>query len=244
MGRIVWRGLAVAFLAHMLTASAPAEAAVTAAGLSAEPPNTSSGVFKICHDQTYALCAVASCFVFNNVSYCTCDVKKGDSISIPFKFDKGKDICSVNAEGVGNGYMMSTYSLPKSAVAPHGNKALYTCPAATSTGAYAQCDGGVCFRSTQGQNFPGSTKPLKPNQIICSCPITVADPSTAKIGYQIAGPYPCENSFFKNCDSKVANTDTGATLYVGAPTGGARLADAPALRPRGADQPVQPAKIP
>ena len=125
-------------------------AAVEASGPSAEPANTSKGVFKICHDQTYALCAVASCFVFNNVSYCTCDVKKGDSISIPFKFGKGKDICSVNAEGAGNGYMMSTYSLPKSVVAPHGDKALYTCPAATSTGAYAQCDGGVCFRSTPG----------------------------------------------------------------------------------------------
>ena len=208
-------------LAHLLTASAPAGAAVAASGLFAEPCHASSGVFKICHDQTYALCAVASCFVFNDVSYCTCDVKKGDSISLPFKYGKGKDICSVNAEA-GNGYMMSTYSLPNSVVARMAT-ALYTCPA-TSTGAYAQCDGGICFRSTPGQNFPGSTKPLKPNQIICSCPITVADPSTAKIGYQIAGPYPCQNSFFKNCGSKVANTDTGATIYVGAPTGGARLA--------------------
>ncbi len=157
IGWFVRRGLAVAFLTHLLMVSAPAMAAVEASGPSAEPANTSKGVFKICHDQTYALCAVASCFVFNNVSYCTCDVKKGDSISIPFKFGKGKDICSVNTEGVGNGYMMSTYSLPKSAVAPHGDKALYTCPAATSTGAYAQCDGGVCFRSSQGQNFPGFT---------------------------------------------------------------------------------------
>lgn len=179
----------------------------------------SGSVFKICHDQTYALCAVSSCFVFNGVAYCTCDVKQGNSISLPFRYGRGKDVCSVNAEGVGNGYMVSTFSLPRSVVAPAGKRALYTCPAATSTGAYAQCDGGICFRSTQGQNFPGSAKPLKPGQIICSCPITVADPATARIGYQIAGPYPCQRSFFKYCDSKVANTSTGATIYVGAPTG-------------------------
>lgn len=223
IGGFVWRGVAVALLAHLLMASAPAEANGKASSPSAQPATASTDVFKICHDQTYALCAVASCFVFNDVAYCTCDIKKGDSISYAFKYGKGKDICSVNAEGVGNGYMMSTYSLPESVVAPHGSQALYTCPASSSTGAYAQCDGGFCFRSTQGQNFPGSTKPLQPNQIICSCPITVADPSTAKIGYQIAGPYPCQDSFFKNCGSQVANTDTGARIYVGAPTGSARL---------------------
>jgi len=30
----------------------------------------------ICENQTFALCAGASCFVFNNVAYCTCDIKK------------------------------------------------------------------------------------------------------------------------------------------------------------------------
>ena len=179
-------------------------------------------VFKICKDQTYALCATASCFVFNDLAYCTCDVKQGDSISLPFRYDRNKDVCTVNAEGVGNGYMVSTFSLDQAVVAPRGDMAIYTCPAKTATGAYAQCDGGLCFRSTQGQDFPGSDKPLKPDQIICSCPITVADPP-APVGYQIAGPYPCRRSFFNNCSSKVANLDTGATIYVGAPTGTARL---------------------
>ena len=179
-------------------------------------------VFKICKDQTYALCATASCFVFNDLAYCTCDVKRGDSISLPFRYDRNKDVCTVNAEGVGNGYMVSTFSLDQAVVAPRGDMAIYTCPAKTATGAYAQCDGGLCFRSTQGQDFPGSDKPLKPDQIICSCPITVADPP-APVGYQIAGPYPCRRSFFDNCSSKVANLDTGATIYVGAPTGTARL---------------------
>lgn len=192
----------------------------TAAG---ELAPTSPQVFKICKGQTYALCAVASCTVFNGVSYCACDVKYGDSISLPFNFDTGKDICTVNARGARNGYMASTFSLSWSVVAPHGNQALYTCPAATSTGAYAQCDGGLCFTSTEGQSFPGFDRPLRRGQLICSCPITVADPQTATIGYQIAGPYPCQKSYFQNCLSATANTNTGATIHAGAPTGTARL---------------------
>lgn len=181
-----------------------------------------SRFFKVCKDQTYALCAVASCFVFNGVAYCTCEVKKGDSISLPFRFGDGEDVCSVNAAGAGNGFMVSTFSLARQVTAPRGNKAIYTCRGATASGAYAQCDGGLCFRSTQGQQFPGAGKPLKANQIICSCPITVAQPP-APIGYQIAGPYPCRRSFFANCSKKVATTQTGATIYVGAPTGTAAL---------------------
>lgn len=181
-----------------------------------------TGAFEICHDQTYALCAVASCFVFNEIAYCTCEVKKGDSISLPFRYGRGKDVCSVNAEGAGNGYMVSTYSLPRQVVKPKGDLALYSCPGETSSGAYAQCDGGICFRSTQGQNFPGMKKPLGKNEIICSCPITQAEPP-AKVGYQIAGPYPCRRSFFANCSAKVASGETGSRIYVGAPTGTARL---------------------
>lgn len=183
---------------------------------------TSRGAFKICNNQTYALCATASCFVFNGVAYCTCDIKKGDSISLPLSYGNNKDVCSVNAEGVGNRYMVSTFSLSEEIVKPRGDTAIYSCPGAGASGAYAQCDGGICFRSTQGQNFPGSNKPLKEGQIICSCPITVADPP-ASVGFQIAGPYPCQRSFFKYCDSKVANIKNGSTIYVGAPTGTARL---------------------
>jgi hypothetical protein len=175
----------------------------------------------VCKGQTYALCAVASCFVFNEVAYCGCDVKSGDSISLPFQFDGGKDVCTVNAEGSDNGYMVSTFSVPASVVAPDGDQALYTCPAGTSDGAYAQCDGGICFTSTEGQSFPGFDKPLAKDQIICSCPITVAK-TTATVGYQIAGPYPCQDSFFQNCKSETANTKTGSMIYVGAPTGSAR----------------------
>lgn len=180
-------------------------------------------VFKVCNDQTYALCAVSSCFVFNGLAYCTCDIEQGDSISLPFTYGDDKDVCTVNEEGADNGYMVSTFSLADSVLAG-GDMAIYTCPRARSSGAYAQCDGGLCFRSsTEEQVFPpGSHEKLGEKQIICSCPITVADPPEP-IGYQIAGPYPCERSFFKNCSQRTANTDTGSTIYVGAPTGSARL---------------------
>jgi hypothetical protein len=178
----------------------------------------SSGFFQICKEQTYALCATASCTVLNEVAYCQCDIKKGDSISLPLDVD-GQDVCSINANGVDNGYMVSTFSLPKSVVPPLGNQALYTCPAG-SDGGYAQCDGGICFTSSKGSSFPGFNKPLGRANIICACPITVSPDSP--VGFQIAGPFPCDNSYFRYCKSQVANTSTGSTVKVGAPTGTAR----------------------
>jgi hypothetical protein len=205
-------------------ASAASSRNETPAGLlrAARAPAAPSA-FKVCEDQTYALCATASCFVFDEVAYCKCDVEHGDSISLPFDFDDGQDVCTANAEGVDNGYMISTFSLPASVLAPDGDQALYTCPAGVSDGAYAQCDGGFCFTSSQGQSFPGFDQPLEEGEIICSCPITVANPQTARVGFQIAGPYPCQRSFFENCKNPPAGTQTGATIYAGAPTGTARF---------------------
>ena len=174
--------------------------------------------FRILDNQTYALCAVSSCFVFNEVAYCQCDVESGDSISLTLKFDD-QNVCNVNEEGVNNGYMVSTFSVPDSVLKtnPNADMATYTCPSG-SDGAYAQCDGGICFKSTQGKSFPGFDEPLAEDEIICSCPITKQNPKNP-VGYQIAGPYPCQQSFFDNCKSETANSKTGSTLYVGAPTG-------------------------
>ncbi len=209
-------GLGVALL---LTTGGVARAEQAAVPGNASPASTIPKVFKVCKGQTYALCAVASCFVFNGLAYCKCDVKSGDSISLSFRFGQDQDVCTANAEGADNGYMVSTFSLPESVVAPGGDKALYTCPAKTSNGAYAHCDGGFCFTSTEGRSFPGFDTPLGDHQIVCSCPIVVADPASANVGYQIAGPFPCEELFFENCKSATANTNTGSTVYVGAPTG-------------------------
>jgi hypothetical protein len=176
---------------------------------------TSPNPFRILDNQTYALCAVSSCTVFNGVAYCKCDVNTGDSISLTLSFD-GENVCTVNEEGVQNGYMVSTYSFPESA-APGGDKAIYTCPSG-SNGAYAQCDGGICFKSTQGKSSPFSTEQLTPDEIICSCPVT-----EQQVSYQISGPYPCDKKFFKNCSRAVDNNKTGSTIYVGSPTGTPRL---------------------
>lgn len=179
--------------------------------------------FVVCSGQTYALCAVASCFVMDGVAYCQCEVQSGDSISLSYSYDDNQNVCSVNAAGAENGYMVSTFSVPESVVAPDGNEALYTCPAGTSDGAYAQCDGGLCFTSTEGKASPGFNRSLTDDEIICTCPITLAQPGTARVGYQIAGPYPCQKSFFQNCKRATANTKTGSQIYVGAPIGTARL---------------------
>ena len=72
-------------------------------------------------------------------------------------------------------------------------------------------------------SFPGFDEPLAAGQIICSCPITVADPNSASFGYQIAGPFPCEADYFQNCESATTNRRTGSTIPVGAPTGMARM---------------------
>jgi len=171
--------------------------------------------FKICKDQTYALCAAARCNVFDGVAYCQCDVKHGDSISLPFPMGKDEDVCSINAAGANNKFMISTYSLPDSIASPQGGGGVYTCQGEEG-GAYAQCDGGLCFRSTEETTFPGFDKPVPKGQIVCSCPITQASSGNS---YQILGPYPCDKSFFKYCKGATANSKTGSTIYVGAPGG-------------------------
>lgn len=173
--------------------------------------------FKICKDQTYALCASARCNVFDGVAYCGCEIKKGDSISLPFPMGKGEDVCSVNLKGANNNYMISTYSLPESIASPKGSGGVYTCKGGKG-GAYAQCDGGICFKSTEEMSFPGFDKPVPKGQIICSCPITTSIGANDQ-DYQILGPYPCDKSFFKYCDLGTSNSNTGSTIYVGAPAG-------------------------
>lgn len=212
--RALWRMAATVMLSAIISCG---PAAVKPVETSAGADATSPRFFKVCKNQTYALCAVSSCLAFNDVAYCKCDVKSGDSISLPFRFDS-EDVCTVNAAGADNGYMVSTFSLPDS-VRAGGNQALYTCPAGSSDGAYAQCDGGICFTSSEGQSFPGFSQPVGKRQIICACPITVANPATAMLGYQIAGPYPCQESYFRNCRSETANSKTGSNIQVGAPTG-------------------------
>ena len=171
--------------------------------------------FKICRDQTYALCAAARCNVFDGVAYCQCDVKHGDSISLPFAMGKDEDVCSINAAGAANKYMISTYSLPAAIASPQGGGAAYTCEA-DEGGAYAECDGGLCFRSTRRRRSRASTSQCRKDK----SSVPAQSRRAAHAGsYQILGPYPCDKSFFKYCKGATANGKTGSTIYVGAPVG-------------------------
>jgi hypothetical protein len=212
-----------------LEAAAPTTAAATAEQsekkkkpLPTPPiPTPSAGAYVICTDQTYALCAAASAFVYQAVAYAKCVVMTGDSISAPaLRYtDNGQinTICDANALGVENGYMMSTFSLPEEVI-QGGSLAIYTCPGG-SQGGYAQCDGGTCFKSTQGQVFYGIGQ-LADNEIICSCPIVMATTASAPFGWQFIGPASCDQSAFSVCDQ---DPRLGDTIPVGAPPGAGRV---------------------
>jgi hypothetical protein len=60
--------------------------AVAAFGFHLDPPLDLEPPFVICEDQQYALCAAASCFVYNGLAYCKCDILKGDSISLQLSY--------------------------------------------------------------------------------------------------------------------------------------------------------------
>lgn len=204
-----------------------------------EPP------IQICKNQTYALCATAKCFVYDNVAYCKCDIKYGNSISSSpaFTTPAGVEVngCDINHQGSFNGYMLSTYSLP-TAMRKGGAKAMYTCPGSENTQggvespvAYAQADGAFCFTSTRGKHFPGFDLQLRPGQIMCSSQISTASTpgSTSPLGYQVSGPYSpsapvgrrCHNSGCAKC-SVPSPTANGSSIPVGVAAGEADIANA------------------
>jgi hypothetical protein len=218
-------------IAVQLLVIAPLLAHAADSPLAAEPP------FVICQNQRYSLCAEASCFVYDSVAYCKCDIMRGDSISLQLSYtgpNGEQNICDVNRQGKHNRYMVSTFSVPSN-VLKGGTAAVYTCPGSNNAGsgvnapvAYGQCDGGICSTGSRGQRFPGFSGKLKHNEDICSCPVsTDATPgSSDSDGYQIFGPYDPNAAPGNRCDPSacaacsVPNpTANGAMIPVGAPTG-------------------------
>jgi hypothetical protein len=215
--------------------------AISAFGFHQDPPLEPEPPFAICRNQQYALCAEASCFVYDGVAYCKCKIKRGDSISLQLSYTGPtgeRNVCDVNRQGRGNGYIISTFSLPKN-VEKGGDAAVYTCPGTDDAGsgvvapvAYGQCDGGFCFKSTRGQRIPGFTGHLKHGEILCSCPISTdaTAGSSDSFGYQVFGAYNPQAPIGSRCDASacaacsVPNpTANGAALMVGAPTGGGKF---------------------
>ncbi|MDR5759412.1 hypothetical protein [Caballeronia sp. LZ035] len=224
--RLISRGLCGAFLTSLGWRSWAASSTTVAASSASPSLGTDGDIaaalaqngLSICRNQEYALCAGVRCFVYNNVAYCRCDLQYGDSVSRSLSYSGG-DVCNFNAQGASSGYVVSTFSVPPASTGQSGDRALYFCPPTSNSGAYASCDGGICFASTRGQSFPGLGR-LGQDQIVCSCPIaTGTSGSAAKVGHQIFGPYPCQASFFENCKNTVATGGNGTILYEGAPTG-------------------------
>src|ERR1700687_4549105 len=90
--------------------------AMSAFGFHLDPSVSPEPAFVVCEHQRYALCAEASCFVYNGVAYCKCDIMNGDSISLQLSYSSPlgeRNVCDVNRQGQPNGYMISTFSLPK-----------------------------------------------------------------------------------------------------------------------------------
>jgi len=90
-----------------------------------------------------------------------------------------------------------------------------------STGAYAQRDGGICFRSTSWRKFPGFPGRLR-GQIICACPITFAPDGGH--AFQFAGDFvdqQCIQRVFEKCNKGFPGNmiPQGTSIPVGAPPG-------------------------
>lgn len=226
---------AAAIVAAILTVQLFCVAPTLASPAGSAPDATTP--FVVCSNQRYALCAEASCFVYNSVAYCKCDLKNGDSISLQLSYSSpagNKNVCDVIRQGKNNGYRVSTFSLPDN-VNKGGSAAVYTCPGSDNAGsgvsapvAYGQCDGAICSNSSRGKRFPGFEQKLKPNEDICSCPVSTdaTAGSSDSAGYQIFGPYHPEAAAGSRCDASacapcsVPNpTANGATIPVGAPSG-------------------------
>ncbi|CAM3974074.1 hypothetical protein [Pseudoalteromonas byunsanensis] len=193
------------------------------------------------HDYNrFALCATATCWTLDGIAYCKCEVLNEPSISISFDYQENgqnKNICDLLLQGKDNQFTVSTYATPRQIEKDYDPETeklgpplgFYTCSGQSSEAAYsAQCDGGVCFNSTQGTNFPGLGH-ISDNEIVCSCPPS-QNPTKR---FQIAGPWLCKpgatNDDNECCDQDYYNemcsvssiSTTGTKLAVGAPAGGA-----------------------
>src|SRR2546423_7650963 len=106
---MLWFAEALLILTAVQLFSVPAFAFHLDPAIESEPP------FVICHNQQYALCAEGSCFVYNGVAYCECDIMNGDSVSLQLSYSSSageRNVCDVNRQGKTNGYMVSTFSFP------------------------------------------------------------------------------------------------------------------------------------
>ena len=144
-----------------------------------------SDPFAICKDQIYALCAAARCFVFNDVAYCKCDVEFGDSVGASFA-SSHNNVCCRRARPAKRLHD-STFSVRRLSSSRAATWPSIPAPHRPRTAPMGNATADSALRARRAA-FPGTGRRLTENEIICSCPITVADPSTAKAGYRNRRP--------------------------------------------------------
>ncbi len=115
--------------------------------------------FKVCKDQTYALCAAARCNVLDGVAYCQCDVKHGDSISLPFPMGKDENVCSINAAGAANKYMVTVY--PKRSSRRTATRRSTPARAKALTAPTPSATAGSASEAPRRRRSPASTSPCQ-----------------------------------------------------------------------------------
>ena len=161
------------------------------------------------YNQDYALCAGAVSFNLDGITYAKCRIKNGNSLGMTHTYtgNPGGNIETINQIGsFGTApFMVSTYSPPE----PE-KFALYSC---NKPGAYAQCNGGLCFTNTTGNEFPGLGA-VSAGEIMCSCPITTSS------RYHVTGPATCPETakeYDEICavGSKKTVTGDGFQLSIG-----------------------------
>ena len=135
--------------------------------------------FKVCKDQTCGLCAAAKCNVFDGVAYCQCDVKHGDSVSLRFPMGNGEDVCSINAAGADNKYMVAVTACPRKSPRLQGGAAVSPVRA-TLRRRLRPMRRRLIVPKHRGDDVSRFHKPVPKGQIICSCPITQAKPHTSR----------------------------------------------------------------
>lgn len=185
-------------------------------------PGIPVGKAIILQNQQYALCALATSYQFNEITYAKCDILNGNSLSLQQRFSSGGttgNISDINAgQPKRGGYIVSTYSPPAGATTPNGNLAVYTC----ESGSYSQCDGGLCFSSTSSNGLGGGQIKNSPlwgdvsnKQIICSCPVV-----HSSFTFEVMGPRPCAptaEAYDAVCGANSNALTNGAITYIGSP---------------------------
>ena len=118
--------------------------------------------FKVCKDQTYALCAAARCNLRRRRLLSV--RKESTATALACRFRRWAWTCArVQRRGADNKYMVSTYSLPHRIPSPQGGGGVYSLRSRVETrGGLRPMRWGLCFPQSSETNVPLSQTSQKP----------------------------------------------------------------------------------